>query len=248
MRIAVLSDVHGNLPALEAVLADAARERVDGWLFLGDAVGYGPQPNECVERLAALPNLLAVRGNHDHMACFGVDLQANGMARRAMAYTRAHLNETACRWLHALPIEQAGDDWIAVHGAPIDPQRFHAYVYGMSCRRNLEHLCETPRRWCFHGHTHVPMVYRRTATATAETLRPGNRTRAMLRGAEAMLINPGSVGQPRDGDARAAYAIWDRNVGCLEFRRVVYELAPVLAAIRAVGLPDDLALRLELGR
>jgi diadenosine tetraphosphatase ApaH/serine/threonine PP2A family protein phosphatase len=230
------------------VIADAARERVDGWLFLGDAVGYGPQPNECVERLAALPNLLGVRGNHDHMACFGIDSQANGMARMAMAFTRLRLSEAASRWLQALPIEQVGDTWLAVHGAPVDPQRFHAYVYAMSCRRNLEHLSATPQRWCFHGHTHVPMVYRRTQLAEAELLRPVDRTRAELRGAEAMLINPGSVGQPRDGDARAGYGIWDCEAGCVEFRRIAYDLAPVLAAIRALGLPDDLALRLELGR
>jgi predicted phosphodiesterase len=247
-RVGLIADVHANLPALEAVIARAEREGVDGWMFLGDAVGYGPQPRECVARLAALPNLIAVRGNHDHMACFGVEPHANEMARKAMHYTRATLDDWECRWLAALPIEQRGEGWVAVHGAPIDPTRMHAYVYAMSCRQNLDHLVREGLSLCFNGHTHVPMVYRRTPAHSVETLRPREGTSVDLRSVSAAMINPGSVGQPRDGDARASFAIWDRDAQAVKFLRVEYAVGDVIASIRRLGLADDLALRLELGR
>jgi len=257
-RTALISDVHANLPALEAVIAHAEREGVDSWMFLGDAVGYGPHPRECVARLASLSGLTGLRGNHDHMACFGLDAGANSMALSSLRYARAKLGEREREWLMALPVELLGPDWLAVHGAPVDPLRFNAYVYAMSYHRNLAHLEAGSRRLCFHGHTHVPMVYRRGATpeAVAEAV-PIDRDAGhegvainvhALRGGGAMLVNPGSVGQPRDGDPRAGFAIWERAAGCIRFHRVAYDVASTCADILAAGLPEDLATRLELGR
>ncbi len=248
-RTALISDVHANLPALEVVLAAAEAEGVDSWLFLGDAVGYGPHPHECVARLASLPALTGVRGNHDHMACFGVEPRANSMARASLAFARAQLGEHERQWLMALPTELLGHDWLAVHGAPIDPLRFNAYVYAMSYRRNLEHLAAGSRRVCVHGHTHVPMIYRLRDDDAAEVIPiPGDGFELSLREGKALLINPGSVGQPRDGDPRAAFAIWDREREHVRFRRVEYDVASTSKDIVAVGLPDDLGVRLELGR
>lgn len=247
-RTAIIADVHSNLAALDAVIAAAEAERVDSWLFLGDAVGYGPQPNACIDRLRSLPNLLAIRGNHDHMCCFGGEHASNRLARVAIAWTRTVLGEAERRWLMALPIEHLDDGWLAVHGAPIDPERFNAYVYTLSYRMNLAHLASGSRSLCFHGHTHVPMVYRLGEVDGAAEQATGDDGReAELKGA-ALLINPGSVGQPRDGDRRASFAIWQRDRGTLSYHRVAYPVHRTIAEIDAVGLPEELAARLEIGR
>lgn len=246
-RTAVLADIHANLPALEAVIAAAEREGVDSWLFLGDVVGYGPHPRACIERLRGLPNLLAIRGNHDHMCCFGGEHASNRLARTVLAWTRSVLDEAALRWLMSLPTEHLDARWMAVHGAPIDPDRFTAYVYTLSFRANLAHLATTSRELCLHGHTHVPMIYRLAGFEQAEQ-RSGIENLELTLDAKPTLLNPGSVGQPRDGDPRAAFAMWDREQRTFAFRRVAYPVHETIAALAELGLPDELGVRLELGR
>nr|WP_255216066.1 metallophosphoesterase family protein [Pseudenhygromyxa sp. WMMC2535] len=257
---AVIADVHANLAALEAVIEAGEAAGVDSWLFLGDAVGYGPQPREVIARLAELPRLEGIRGNHDHMLCFGGDYEANRMARESLRYAREVVGEDERAWLMALPVEREGvlgaapgvepGRWLAVHGAPVDPARFRAYVYSLSYRPNLEHLVTLGTNLCFHGHTHVPMAYRLGVEAEAEPeqleLREGGTL--SIDGARALLFNPGSVGQPRDGDTRASFALWDRPGRSLSLRRVRYPLAETVAALDDAGLPEDLIARLELGR
>lgn len=247
---AVIADVHANLPALEAVINAAESAGVDSWLFLGDAVGYGPHVEACVRRLAELPNFLGVRGNHDHMVCFGGEEEANRLARSSLRYAREQLGDRSSGWLMSLPVELLREDWMAVHGAPVDPRRFMAYVYQLSFRANLEHLAAGPRRLCFHGHTHVPMIYR---LAEAEGSEPESITvdegfEFELEGARAVLVNPGSIGQPRDGDTRSSFVLWDRVADRLRFRRVRYPVLSTIAAVHDAGLPEDLAARLEIGR
>lgn len=246
-RTAVIADIHANLPALDAVIAAAEREGVDSWLCLGDVVGYGPHPRACIERLRALPNLLAIRGNHDHMCCFGGEHASNRLARTVLAWTRSVLDEAALRWLMTLPTEHLDAEWLAVHGAPIDPDRFTAYVYTLSFRANLNHLAASPRKLCLHGHTHVPMIYR-LATAEQAEQRVGEQDLELVLDDAPTLLNPGSVGQPRDGDRRAAFAIWDRARRSFAFRRVAYPVHETIAALAELGLPEELAARLELGR
>lgn len=246
-RTALIADVHANLHALEAVIAAAEAEGVDSWLCLGDVVGYGPQPKACIARVRALPNLLAIRGNHDHMCCFGGEHASNRLARTVLAWTRGVLDEAELRWLMSLPVEHLDDRWQAVHGAPIDPDRFSAYVYTLSYRANLAHLAAGGRTLCFHGHTHVPMIYRIGGPEGAQQ-QQGTPDLELALEAVPMLINPGSVGQPRDGDRRAAFAIWDRERETLGFRRVAYPVHRTIAELAALGLPDELATRLELGR
>ncbi|MCA9685429.1 MAG: metallophosphoesterase [Myxococcales bacterium] len=252
---AVLADVHGNLAALEAVIAAAEAEGVDSWLFLGDAVGYGPHSREVVARLASLPNFAGIRGNHDHMLCFGGEHEANSLARVSLAHARRTMDEAGRAWLMTLPVELRGpladDDqgWLAVHGAPVDPARFTAYVYSLNFRANLEHLVADPARLCFHGHTHVPAVYcLRKAAGVGEQLELDEDRELVLPTAVATLVNPGSVGQPRDGDIRASFALWDRRAMRLRLRRLRYPLSQTTAAMVAAGLPDDLVARLEIGR
>jgi diadenosine tetraphosphatase ApaH/serine/threonine PP2A family protein phosphatase len=241
--VCVLADVHGNLPALEAVLG-AARERgATSYLFLGDAVGYGPHPRECVQVLAELGATL-VGGNHDHaIATETFDAGMNRLARACAAWTRASLGPAELAWLAALPREHREDGWMAVHGAPRDPHRFLAYVYELTYEDNLRHLRDHGIALCFHGHTHVQMVH--------ATL-PSGPTKLPARDVDLPpgrphLVNPGSVGQPRDGDPRAAYALWDRTRGHVLLERVAYCIDDTLRDIARADLPPELAARLRQG-
>jgi diadenosine tetraphosphatase ApaH/serine/threonine PP2A family protein phosphatase len=242
-RTCVLGDVHGNLAALEAVLADARAEGADAYLFLGDVIGYGPQPLECVRRIAELTPAIVLRGNHDHAIGSGdLEVGMNHLARATAAWTRDALGAADRAWLAGLPIEHVGESWIAVHGAPRDPRRFLAYVYELTYEDNLRHLRDQDLSVCFHGHTHVQIAY-------AEAARAPIKLRALsgfplLRGGR-YLVNPGSVGQPRDGDRRAAYALWDRRSGEVRFRRVAYDVELTIRALRAAGLPPQLETRLR---
>jgi diadenosine tetraphosphatase ApaH/serine/threonine PP2A family protein phosphatase len=247
----VLADVHGNLPALEAVLTAAEASGADSYLFLGDAVGYGPWPAECVARLAELPQAVWVRGNHDHAAATGeISLGMNRLARLTATWTAAQLSAADRAWLAALPPEHREPGWLAVHGAPKDPHRFFAYVYELTYEENLAHLAELRVPICFYGHTHVPFVHERSALGVARKLgapsawEPAWQPRA----GEVALVNPGSVGQPRDGDPRAAFALWHRRSQRVAFRRIPYPIERTLRAIRANDLPEELLARLEAGR
>ncbi len=241
----VLADVHGNLPALEAVLAEARRQGATRWLFLGDAVGYGPFPKECVERLAELGDrLVGIRGNHDHALATGIDVAMNSLARVCAEWTRTVLGTAELAWLGGLPTDHAEEGWLAVHGAPKDPQRFLAYVYDLTYEDNLEHLRRSRTPICFHGHTHVQLVHVELAGGASKLA--GERTVELNR-KHTWLVNPGSVGQPRDGDPRAAYALWNQRTGELRSLRVAYDLERTLAAVRAADLPSRLETRLQAG-
>ncbi|VTS04442.1 metallophosphoesterase family protein [Tuwongella immobilis] len=243
----VFADVHGNLPALEAVLSYAEELGVDEYLFLGDVVGYGPFPNECIRRLQGLPRLTAIRGNHDHFASQpefrGEDF--NRVAREALRWTRDVLGAAEREWLANLPVEAGIGNWRAYHGAPYCPDRFSAYVYEPTYRDNLNRLEQMGVQVCFYGHTHVPFIHRRSSFGD-EKLTPDPMR--LFRPGETLLINPGSVGQPRDGDSRAAILIWDRRTDWVRFHRIDYPLESMISANRAAGLPDDLSARLEIGR
>lgn len=246
-RTCVLADVHANLPALQAVIASARALGAERWLFLGDAVGYGPHPAECIALLASLEGLEAVGGNHDHVVA--KDRPDDGMSRMArfvVEWTAARLGVRERAWLAALPRERRGEGWLAVHGAPRDPDRIYAYVYELTFRENLEALRAQAIGACFHGHTHVPFVHRRNPDGSTEKLGPV----AIALGAHGtqLLVNPGSVGQPRDGDPRASFAIWARASGAITFHRAEYAIDETVADMRRAGFPPDLAYRLETGR
>lgn len=243
--VCVLADVHGNLPALDAVLDDARAHGATGFLFLGDAVGYGPWPRECVRRLAELPGPGGVRGNHDHAIASGhFELGMNRLARQSAEWTRDQLSPGDLAWLAGLPTERTGAGWLAVHGAPKDPQRLFAYVYEMTYEDNLRHLREHRIPLCFCGHTHAQLIHVELAGRPSKL--PGARSLA-LDPRHHWIVNPGSVGQPRDGDSRAAYALWHVDTGALETRRVAYDLERTARAITAAGLPSQLEHRLRVG-
>ena len=239
MRIAVLSDIHANLVALDAVLA--AIGAVDAVWHLGDVVGYGPEPDAVVGRLSDL-GAIGVRGNHDAAAVGGLEIDYfNHDARRAMEWTRRTIEPATRAWLSGLPERRSESDFGLVHGSPRDPT-WEYITTAPVARVNLE-LLATP--YGLHGHTHLPSVFR-DEDGFVETLSPSDGSVLALDGRRS-LINPGSVGQPRDGDPRAAGAILDLEGRTVTWLRVAYDIARVQTAMRRRKLPDRLIQRLDHG-
>jgi len=239
MRVAVLSDIHANLPALEAVL-EVVRP-CDGIWVLGDTVGYGPDPDAVVDRLRA-EAALGVMGNHDAAALGLIDTDAfNSMARAAVEWTAGAMRPRTAEWLAALPERRVEGGVTLVHGSPRDP--LWEYLSSVPAARSSFGAFET--RHCLVGHTHHPLVFRES-DGRIEVLAPSDRSRLLL-DERRCIVNPGSVGQPRDGDPRASAMLLDTESNELEWRRIPYPIARTQKAIRALSLPGGLADRLELG-
>ena len=239
MRVALISDVHGNLAALEAILAALAP--FDAVWHLGDVVGYGPYPVEVIARLEA-ESAIGVRGNHDAAALGEIGTEwFNDAARVAVEWSAKQLTDRAARWLATNPQTRVQGDFTLVHGSPRDP--LWEYVYSTSLAAANLDAYATP--YCLLGHTHVPLTFIQ-ADGRMETLLPGDGTVLELGGRRA-IVNPGGVGQPRDGDARASGALLDTAAATVTWRRVPYSIAATQAAMRSAGLPQRLIDRLELG-
>lgn len=241
MRLLVISDVHANLTALEAVLGDAP-EYEAVWC-LGDLAGYGPDPNACIERMRSLPGLICLIGNHDMAAIGSIPLSRfNEDARLAAAWTKQVLDDESAEFLRSLPTHVAVDKFTLAHGSPRHPD--WEYVLDESTADINFGAFETD--YCLVGHSHMPLIFHR----------PGNDGRTSLRTVVCdapvsleprMILNPGSVGQPRDLDPRAAYAILDLDTLTWEARRVSYDIVQIQERMLAAGLPERLALRLLAG-
>jgi diadenosine tetraphosphatase ApaH/serine/threonine PP2A family protein phosphatase len=239
MRIAVLSDIHSNIVALDAVLAHFGT--VDAVWHLGDVVGYGPEPDAVVERLTAI-GAVGVRGNHDAAAAGGREIDYfNPEARSAMEWTRRRITDATRDWLAALPEQRVEGDVTLVHGSPRDP--IWEYVTSLTIARAGIAVMTTSLG--LHGHTHVPIAFA-TSDGRLEMIAPSDGSSFDLEDRVA-LVNPGSVGQPRDGDPRASYLVLDLDARSIAWHRVDYDIDAVMAAMRAVGLPDRLAERLRHG-
>ncbi|MGD9903686.1 MAG: metallophosphoesterase [Vicinamibacterales bacterium] len=246
MRYLVLSDVHANLEALETVLDAAAAIPHDRVLVLGDMVGYGADPNAVVERIRAIAPFAVIRGNHDKV---GAGLEPsdafNTVARTAIRWTYEALSDDNRDWLAELPSGPiAVDDLLEIcHGTPFDED---AYVFDEA--DVLRSMQAASRRVCLFGHTHVQVGYRLAqASLTLETA-DSRRPLPVGLGDGHYLINPGSVGQPRDGDPRAGFAVYDAGARVVEIHRVAYPVERTQARIRQAGLPEALAQRLAIGR
>lgn len=251
MRYAVLSDIHGNLEALTAVLAHLQTERVDRYLCLGDIMGYGADPARCLERLQACEAVM-VGGNHD-LACVGrFDVNwFNDAARAAILWTRDQLNFADLDALRRLPLTTTEGPCTLVHATLPHPERFE-YLVDVAQAVDTVNACRT--LLCLVGHTHVPCVieYDRAARRIAKLLiAPDELAEVAFRDAAAdlrYLLNPGSVGQPRDGDPRASCAVIDTDRTRLAVRRIPYDVSTAQRKIRQAGLPEFLADRLSMGR
>jgi len=240
MKIFVFSDVHANLTALEAALADAGA--VDAYWFLGDLVGYGPDPNACVARVQALPNLVRVLGNHDAAVLGKMPLDwFNDEAQRLILWTREQLNEANLTFLAAAPEQTVQDDVTLVHGSPRSPVT--EYILTAEVAATAFRHFHTD--FCFAGHTHQPVRWQQTQ---GRVHRHSAEAGTPLHLVPRAILNAGSVGQPRDGDPRASYALYDPEAHVWEWRRVAYDIAAVQKRMAEKGLSAMNAERLTIGR
>ena len=246
MRIAVLTDIHANRQALEAVLADAAGHRVDRIAVLGDIVGYGGDPEWCCDKVAELvaKGALCVRGNHDNAAA-GATESMSGLARRAIDWTRTRLSDDQRRFLADLPMTETVGTTLFVHASANEPG---AWTYVTSDTRAAPSFRATDARLILCGHVHVPLLASRDVGGVVRQQAFRTGLAIPLLTSRRWLAVVGSVGQPRDGVAQAGWALVDSARGELTFRRTPYDAAAAAGRVRAAGLPDDLAQRLLTGR
>ncbi len=251
MRYAILSDIHANLEALTAVLEALKAERIDRYLCLGDSVGYGADPAACLGRLQELGAVM-IAGNHE-WACLGkLDVGwFNDAARAAITWTRDQLGFVELNALRRLPLTATEGPFTLAHGTLHQPSRFE-YLVELGQVIDTLRACRT--LMCLVGHTHVPVVveYDRTKQKVARMLTEPRKLSDVQVHEDAQrwryLVNPGSVGQPRDGRPEASYAIIDADGWRLAIRRTAYDVATAARKIRDAGLPALLADRLLVGR
>ena len=240
MRIALFGDIHANLEALEAVLADAEEQSCDSYVCLGDVVGYNAEPARCLERVREM-GCPVVKGNHDEDASGTHSLeQMNPIAASALMWTRGALDEEQRTWLRRRPLVRQIEDFTVVHSTLDQPSSWNYVTNKFDAMSNFSYQFT---QVCFHGHTHVPRVFikdQRVHEEPAESV--------VIEDGAKYFINAGSVGQPRDGDWRASYVIYDTAENKVVFRRIEYDLATTQRKILAAALPPTLAERLAHGR
>jgi diadenosine tetraphosphatase ApaH/serine/threonine PP2A family protein phosphatase len=250
LRIAFISDIHANLQALEAVLAVIDAEGADRLVCLGDIVGYGADPQACVELIAerARGGAIVVKGNHDAAVANGVA----GMSRHAasaITWTVEQLDGAARAFLADLPLAEAEDDRLYVHASPAEPL---SWPYILETADAFAAFSATEARLTFVGHSHLPVLFHTLAGAlyTGKTLsfRPDGEAEVPLAAIRRYIAVLPSVGQPRDGNPAAGWGLYDSGSETFAWRRVGYDVATAQERIRAAGLPDRLWMRLELGR
>jgi predicted phosphodiesterase len=245
MRYLIFTDIHGNLEALLAMFKAIQKKRVDHYIFLGDLVGYGASPNEVIQKIMALKPLSITRGNHDK-AVSGLDsVQTfNPIAASAIFWTKRSITAKNLDFLTRLKQgPEIVDGAITIcHGAPFDEDY---YIFGEFDAAEAFSYIQTPL--CFFGHTHFPFVYSFKDGGVEGTFLEGNTNEIRLEKGVTYLINPGSVGQPRDRNARAAFAVYDSDARTVKFHRVEYDIEETKRKIIEAGLPPALAERLSLG-
>jgi diadenosine tetraphosphatase ApaH/serine/threonine PP2A family protein phosphatase len=241
MKALIISDIHANLGALEAVFEDA--RDFDATWCLGDIVGYGPDPNECVARIRSAPNLTCLLGNHDAAVIGEIDIASfNIEARISVGWTQSVINSTSLEFLKSLPSSAVVEGQTLAHGSPRHPI-WEYLLDSRSVAENFEFF-DTP--FCFVGHTHLPVIYHLDGQhQLPEQIIPEPFKPMELQ--PRAIINPGSVGQPRDRNPMASYAIFETGTNILENRRVAYDVQDVQARMRSVRLPHRHINRLEIG-
>lgn len=240
MRIALFGDIHANLEALNAVLEDAADQGCTEWVCLGDVVGYNANPAECLELVRAM-DCPVVKGNHDEDASGDHSLESmNPTAATALMWTREHLSADQRSWLRQLRMVRQVHDFTVVHSTLDQPQAWNYVTNKFDAMSNFSYQFT---HVCFHGHTHVPRVF----TKGARVKEVPTDSIALEEGTK-YFINIGSVGQPRDGDWRSCYVVYDLESNLVSFRRLEYDLGTTQEKILDAGLPPSLAERLADGR
>jgi predicted phosphodiesterase len=240
MRYAIIADIHGNLEAFQTVLADIKTQNVQQIVCLGDVVGYNANPKECLDMVRAM-NIPVVKGNHDEYCSSEDPLEGfNPHAAEAVIWTRNQLTTEDRQWLRDLKYSRMVANFTIVHATLDAPQRW-GYVFD-----KLAAAASFPYQntaICFFGHTHVPVAFMRDTA-----VRGGTYSKFKIDPAKKYFINVGAVGQPRDNNPKAGYVVYDMDAGTIELRRLDYDIATTQQKIRAAGLPERLAERLEFGR
>lgn len=240
MRYAILSDIHGNLDALKAVLRSLDTENIDSYVCLGDIVGYGPQPAECLHEIQKYANIV-VAGNHDFAACDKLNISTfNVLAKEAILWTRNRLSEADTQYLFGLPLEEKAEGCHFVHGTLCAPELFD---YVQSAYDAYLTMSKMDGAVCFIGHSHVPITF-----LLGESVYYTVRDTIPVGRFEKAVVNVGSVGQPRDKDPRACFAIYDTKDQTVQLRRAAYDIDSVVGKINEAGLPVSLGERLRVGR
>lgn len=242
MRIVLVSDIHSNVVALDAVLAVLPEH--DALWCLGDTIGYGPEPNVCLTRMQSLATH-TLTGNHDLASLGEISLEYfNPVARVANKWNNAQLEPELRQWLQTRPARLELDEATLAHASPRDP--IWEYVLDTAtAKANLDHFNSAI---CFIGHSHVPLMFAQPASGNATFSHAPAGSVLELKDQVRYIFNPGSIGQPRDGDPRAAYALWDTEARTVRWERVPYDIAATQKQMRAVKLPEVLAERLAYGR
>jgi predicted phosphodiesterase len=240
MKFAIIADIHANLEALEAVLADAREQKVTHYACLGDVVGYNANPKECLDIIRGM-GMPCVKGNHDEYCSTDSPLDGfNPAAAQAVEWTRRQLSEEDRQWLRDLKYMRLVTSFSIVHATLDAPQRW-GYVFDkLAAAASLTYQNTSV---CFFGHTHVPVAFVRDSV-----VRGGSYSKFKVEPGKKYFVNVGSVGQSRDGVPKATYVIYDLDNQTIELRRLDYDIAKAKAKILATGLPKRLAERLDLGR
>jgi diadenosine tetraphosphatase ApaH/serine/threonine PP2A family protein phosphatase len=242
MRIAVFSDIHANWEAFRAVQEDMRKARVDRTVFLGDVVGYGPDPSRCLEEVRGM-KCPVIRGNHDDVVAVDKSIHDfNPLAQEGVYYSRAELDQGQREWLDRMPMIVRFRGAIFTHSSLWHPEEF---PYITSIEEAWLHFKEQRHRLSFCGHTHYPGVWEKRNEINVY---PARRKAFRLQEGMKYLVNVGSVGQPRDGIANACYVVWDDTEQTISHRRVPYDIDSAYRRIVAAGLPPLLGERLYLGR
>jgi predicted phosphodiesterase len=245
MRLMIFSDIHGNLGALESMLSDAEGRNIHRCICLGDIVGYGPYPNECIELVRSLKNCRCLAGNHDVAALwetspYGMSLEG----KEAILWTMDQLSKENKKFLGELPDSLDLADMTFVHANPYNPR---GWRYVMDRKYALRSFAATKCRYLFIGHSHSPLIITRKHLLAVDLQSIAGSMRYKIGDTRRRIINCGSVGQPRDKDSRSCYLIYDSRIKQLEFYRVDYNIEKTARAILSAGLPSQLGKRLLKG-
>ncbi len=242
MRYGIISDIHGNLEALSAVLDEIQNREIDQLICLGDIVGYGANPNECIELVRQNCQII-LAGNHDYAALKKVDTSNfNNYAQDAIGWTIGNLNPESTAFLDTLKVFHKVDQIYFVHSTPLDPTEWN---YILSTYDAYESFQEFQEQICFIGHSHVPIIFLNRQRHRYDVI---EKKELLIDQKNRYIINVGSVGQPRDLDSRAAYGIFDDELRSFTLYRVEYDIEKTQAKMRAAGLPEFLIIRLQIGK
>jgi predicted phosphodiesterase len=240
MKYAILADIHGNLEAFEVVLRDVEKQKCTHVACLGDIVGYNANPKECLDTIRAM-NIPCVKGNHDEFCSSDVPMEGfSPHAAEAGNWTRGKLPEEDRQWLRELKFLRLVSNFTIVHATLDAPQRW-GYVFDKLAAAASFTYQNTPV--CFFGHTHVPVAFIRDSV-----VRGGTYSKFRVEPGRKYFVNVGAVGQPRDGNPKAAYVIYDMDEGSIELRRLDYDIPGAQKKILDAGLPPRLAERLAMGK